>query len=119
MQYQQNSTGYKSFNKNNINDESFINFSDPEEIDTQDSDENHLSDSCSDSKPFKKTRRDRKRVKAQRDKKLLNEQTINDAAKESQVVQKEPAKYKTELCKNWIETGKCKYSVRCRFAHGK
>lgn len=26
--------------------------------------------------------------------------------------------YKTELCKNWIEKGKCRYSVRCRFAHG-
>lgn len=32
--------------------------------------------------------------------------------------QKEKIKYKTELCKNWIEKGKCSYSVRCRFAHG-
>ena len=27
-------------------------------------------------------------------------------------------KYKTELCKNWIETAKCRYESRCRFAHG-
>ncbi len=27
-------------------------------------------------------------------------------------------KYKTELCKNWIETAKCRYQDKCRFAHG-
>ena len=27
-------------------------------------------------------------------------------------------KYKTELCKNWIETAKCRYEDKCRFAHG-
>ena len=27
-------------------------------------------------------------------------------------------KYKTELCKNWIETAKCRYEAKCRFAHG-
>ena len=27
-------------------------------------------------------------------------------------------KYKTELCKNWIETAKCRYESKCRFAHG-
>lgn len=31
----------------------------------------------------------------------------------------EEAKYKTEMCKNWIETGKCNYSDKCKFAHGK
>ena len=31
---------------------------------------------------------------------------------------KDAIKYKTELCKNWVEKGKCSYSVRCRFAHG-
>lgn len=31
---------------------------------------------------------------------------------------KEKIKYKTEMCKNWVEKGKCSYSVRCRFAHG-
>lgn len=29
------------------------------------------------------------------------------------------AKFKTELCKNWVETGKCNYGRKCRFAHGK
>ena len=27
-------------------------------------------------------------------------------------------KYKSELCKNWIETSYCRYESRCRFAHG-
>ena len=27
-------------------------------------------------------------------------------------------KYKTELCKNWLETGICRYGKKCRFAHG-
>lgn len=27
-------------------------------------------------------------------------------------------KYKTELCKSWIETGFCVYGNKCRFAHG-
>ena len=26
--------------------------------------------------------------------------------------------YKTELCKNWIEVGYCRYSKQCKFAHG-
>ena len=28
-------------------------------------------------------------------------------------------KYKTELCKSFSETGKCRYFSKCRFAHGK
>ena len=27
-------------------------------------------------------------------------------------------KYKTELCKNWIEVGFCRYEEQCKFAHG-
>ena len=26
--------------------------------------------------------------------------------------------YKTQLCKNWIETAKCRYQETCRYAHG-
>jgi hypothetical protein len=26
--------------------------------------------------------------------------------------------YKTELCRKWIETGKCKYGKKCQYAHG-
>ena len=29
-----------------------------------------------------------------------------------------PAKHKTELCKNFSEAGKCPYGRKCRFAHG-
>ena len=28
-------------------------------------------------------------------------------------------KYKTELCKNWVEKGYCDYNHKCQFAHGK
>jgi len=27
-------------------------------------------------------------------------------------------KYKTELCKNWVEVGTCPYGPKCQFAHG-
>lgn len=27
-------------------------------------------------------------------------------------------KYKTEMCKNWIEVGSCRYGNKCQFAHG-
>ena len=27
-------------------------------------------------------------------------------------------KYKTEMCKNWIEIGLCRYGTKCQFAHG-
>ena len=29
-----------------------------------------------------------------------------------------PAKHKTELCKNFSELGRCPYGSKCRFAHG-
>ncbi|EIE76095.1 hypothetical protein RO3G_00799 [Rhizopus delemar RA 99-880] len=31
---------------------------------------------------------------------------------------KEIALYKTESCRNWDETGSCRYGKRCRYAHG-
>ncbi|OMJ92962.1 hypothetical protein SteCoe_4183 [Stentor coeruleus] len=27
-------------------------------------------------------------------------------------------KYKTEMCRNWVETNTCQYSDKCNFAHG-
>jgi len=27
--------------------------------------------------------------------------------------------YKTELCRSWVETGSCRYGIKCQFAHGK
>jgi hypothetical protein len=29
-----------------------------------------------------------------------------------------PGKFKTELCKNYMEKGLCRYGPRCQFAHG-
>jgi hypothetical protein len=31
----------------------------------------------------------------------------------------EPTKYKTELCRTWVEHNYCPYKEKCRFAHGK
>ena len=36
----------------------------------------------------------------------------------SDMVTKFQTKYKTELCKNWIEVGFCRYKDQCMFAHG-
>lgn len=33
--------------------------------------------------------------------------------------QEEEKKFKTELCKNFQDTGKCKFGKKCKFAHGK
>ena len=104
--------------QHHCSDESFKNFSDPEDFDTQDSDGNHQSDSSWDSKPWKKTRRGGKRAKAQRQRKLLNQQNNDKEIAVSLENARDPVKYKTELWKNWIETGKWKYSIRCNFAHG-
>lgn len=41
-------------------------------------------------------------------------------SKNGQTEQKvDEAKYKTEMCKNWIETNQCRYGNKCQFAHGK
>jgi len=41
-------------------------------------------------------------------------------AEDSQCEQKVAVqKYKTELCKNWIENNSCRYGKKCQFAHGK
>ena len=40
-------------------------------------------------------------------------------ADESAAEQETSAKrFKTELCKNWIENGSCRYGKKCQFAHG-
>lgn len=56
----------------------------------------------------KKTRRGGKKNRAQNKLKEAEKSTSDKVL----------TKYKTELCKNWIEKGRCSYSVRCRFAHG-
>ncbi len=40
---------------------------------------------------------------------------VVDFVKES----KSDPKFKTELCKSWVESGFCIYGNKCRFAHGK
>lgn len=46
---------------------------------------------------------------------------FRQSTKKSQtaVVEEDQQKYKTELCKNFQETGKCKFGKSCMFAHGK
>lgn len=44
-----------------------------------------------------------------------------DAGAKSQEIESELTKqnlYKTELCRNWKETGVCRYGTKCQFAHG-
>ncbi|CAD5232690.1 unnamed protein product [Bursaphelenchus xylophilus] len=40
----------------------------------------------------------------------LQQQTNNSA--------KNPKLYKTELCRSWMESGRCNYGERCQYAHG-
>jgi len=42
----------------------------------------------------------------------------NMTSYESPKVQIDEGKYKTEMCKNWIASGFCRYGRKCRFAHG-
>ena len=39
-------------------------------------------------------------------------------AKDSHSDKESDEKYKTEMCKNWIETKSCRYGKKCQFAHG-
>lgn len=45
--------------------------------------------------------------------------SINLSNKKVLPLQKvDKTKYKTEMCKNWIEVGTCRYGNKCQFAHG-
>jgi len=51
-----------------------------------------------------------------------NEETsvlLNSALKPKKKVLTDETKYKTEVCRNWSETGQCPYGKKCKFAHGK
>lgn len=48
-----------------------------------------------------------------------NQKSNNTLSCNTQIIVPEEAKYKTEMCKNWIEIGRCNYGVKCKFAHGK
>lgn len=44
---------------------------------------------------------------------------LNSTIKNKKKTVTDDTKYKTEMCKNWIELGKCNYGKKCKFAHGK
>ena len=44
---------------------------------------------------------------------------LNCAMKSKKKMMTDETKYKTEMCKNWLELGKCNYGKKCKFAHGK
>uniref|UniRef100_A0AC35TKC7 C3H1-type domain-containing protein n=1 Tax=Rhabditophanes sp. KR3021 TaxID=114890 RepID=A0AC35TKC7_9BILA len=58
---------------------------------------------------------------------LIQQQSANSPSPPNSVVAaqnaanagqpKNPKLYKTELCRNWIDSGKCNYGERCQFAH--
>ena len=54
--------------------------------------------------------------KKQKNKK--SKQKKNKANGQKLKVKVDKAKFKTEMCKNWIETGHCRYGKNCQFAHG-
>ena len=67
----------------------------------------------------KKTRRGGKKARERREKEKGRVESSSSSASDNEAKDnKQQVKYKTELCKNWIEKGKCSYSVRCKFAHG-
>lgn len=45
----------------------------------------------------------------------ITEQTLNKSQKKPV----DTTKYKTEMCRNWIEHGACNYGRKCNFAHGR
>jgi len=49
-----------------------------------------------------------------------NSEESTTVVKDSKVSEKVTEdKYKTEMCKNWIENNECRYGKKCQFAHGK
>ena len=45
-------------------------------------------------------------------------QSNNNVLPPSQDQKVDKTKYKTEMCKNWIEVNHCRYGNKCQFAHG-
>jgi len=44
---------------------------------------------------------------------------LNSTLKQKKKIITDDAKYKTEVCRNWSESGQCPYGKKCKFAHGK
>lgn len=50
---------------------------------------------------------------------ILQVESFHPTSLQQQLLQKvDKTKYKTEMCKNWIEIGLCRYGNKCQFAHG-
>uniref|UniRef100_A0A183CF66 Protein TIS11 n=1 Tax=Globodera pallida TaxID=36090 RepID=A0A183CF66_GLOPA len=43
---------------------------------------------------------------------------LQQQQQQQQQQQKNPKLYKTELCRSWMEHGRCNYGERCQYAHG-
>jgi hypothetical protein len=65
--------------------------------------------------PVSSNKTEKKKIRRAGRKHRSNKSKNSDVSSKSD---KEKVKYKTEICKNWLEKGKCNYSVRCMFAHG-
>ncbi|KAI8985927.1 hypothetical protein BDB01DRAFT_896313 [Pilobolus umbonatus] len=48
---------------------------------------------------------------------LLSSNSITDDD-ETDPTKKQKNLYKTEMCRNWEETGHCRYGIKCQYAHG-
>ena len=48
-----------------------------------------------------------------------NVTVMNSTLRNRRKTEVDESKYKTEVCKNWSETGQCHYGKKCKFAHGK
>lgn len=71
------------------------------------------SESTLDAQNKKKTRRGGKKARLRREKeKARDTDSPSPSVESEQSAELAKPKYKTELCKNWIEKGKCSYSVR-------
>uniref|UniRef100_A0A0K0FIW5 Tristetraprolin (inferred by orthology to a human protein) n=1 Tax=Strongyloides venezuelensis TaxID=75913 RepID=A0A0K0FIW5_STRVS len=44
--------------------------------------------------------------------------TQTTTSSSSSAVPKNPKLYKTELCRSWMDSGRCNYGERCQYAHG-
>uniref|UniRef100_A0A0K0E5L2 C3H1-type domain-containing protein n=1 Tax=Strongyloides stercoralis TaxID=6248 RepID=A0A0K0E5L2_STRER len=48
----------------------------------------------------------------------VNNGTQTTTSSSSSAVPKNPKLYKTELCRSWMDSGRCNYGERCQYAHG-
>jgi butyrate response factor 1 len=53
--------------------------------------------------------------KPKREKKQMN---FSSRAEMIRYIENFRTNYKTELCKNWQETGECEFGKECAYAHG-